>query len=85
MKMLHYCADEFIRNTQPDTIGTVIDKKMNLLKDFCILKDNDYKKESTLRKVLAQYNSEYDITVALHDIILGRQTLDDFLAQKGAH
>lgn len=82
--MKHYCVDEFTRNCRPDDLSTVINKKVNLLKDFCILRLHD-KREPVLREVLAQYKSEYEITTALHNIIIGHTTLDTFIAQKGVH
>lgn len=84
MNNKYYYVDEFVRKCQPDDLDTVIDKKINLLKDFCILKLHD-KREYALRKALAQCKSEYEITAALHDIIIGNKTLNEYLTQKGVH
>lgn len=84
--MKHYQADEFILDTTADTMEDAIDKKVSLLYDLCVLtkthKDVD-SRETALREVLSHYASEHSITSALHDVVVGKTTLNTFLAQKG--
>ena len=86
MKQKYYQCNDFLFESMPDPIDVAIDKKVSLLYDLCILvmhkKDRDAR-ETTLREVLAHYNSERALTTALHDIVLGNKSLDTFLAQKG--
>ena len=81
----HYQCNDFLFDTQPDPISIAIDKKVSLLYDLCVLvmhkKDRDVR-EATLRDILSQYTSERELTIALHDIVLGNKPLDAFLAQK---
>ena len=78
--MYKYCADDFINNTV-DPVKVAVEKKMGLLLDFRILEPNDHR-AYRVRKILSSYNSEYEITRAIHDVIVGRITIDTFLAQK---
>ena len=83
--MKHYQADEFILDTKADTMEVAVDKKVSLLYELYILscehgfKDN---REDALRQVLANYKSEHSLTTALHDIVVGNESIDTFLAQK---
>ena len=79
--MKHYQIDEFIHDTTVDTMEDAIDKKVSLLYDLCILTQKD-SRETALREVLAHYTSEYTLTTALHDVVVGKKSLDTFLAQK---
>lgn len=83
--MRSYQCDDFIcPKSEPTPV--VIDKKISLLYDLCILralpKQRDTR-ETALREVLSQYCTETQLDNALHDIICGNKTLNTFLAQKG--
>ena len=79
--MKHYCIDEFIideHNTYMDKKADIIDKKISLLHDFCILSRLD-KREMLVRVFLDKYNTEAQMTRVLHDVLVGNKTLDEML------
>lgn len=82
--MKHYQVDEFIHDEHnlctPYTgnKNNIIDKKVSLLYDFCILTKSD-KRETSVRNVLAKYNTEAEMTRALHNVLVGKCTLDKFI------
>ncbi len=89
--MKHYETDDFI-NPTTECAEVCAEKKISLLYDLHILKGRINKngkrlgkdaRESALREVLSHYCSETEINNALHDIVYGGKTLDQFLAQKG--
>lgn len=55
-----------------------IQSKIYLLRNFCILSKND-KREPIVREVLAQKQNEIQVENFLHDILMGRTTLDQAL------
>lgn len=77
--------------TEPAEV--VADKKISLLYDLCILtarhkggkRIGKDPRETALRGVLSHYCTETQINNALHDVVYGNKTLDQFLAQKGAN
>ena len=83
--MKHYDIDEFFSN-KPNPITTAIDKKIDLLYDFCILRRSKKlgcdAREHILRTILAQYSSEYTLSNALHPILVGDITLNEFIKSK---
>lgn len=88
--MKHYETDDFI-NPVTEPAEVCAEKKISLLYDLYILttrRGSDRRlhkdpRESALREVLSHYCSETEINNALHDIVYGNKTLDQFLAQKG--
>ena len=74
-------------DVEPCTLGDIIDKKISLLYDFCILKHKRFRKpddrEDAVRKLLSQYQSEYSMTKAIRPVVFGERKLDDFLHEKG--
>ena len=72
---------------EPCTLGDVVDKKISLLYDFCILKHKRYGKpddrEDAVRRFLSQYKSEYSMTKAIHPVVFGECKLNEFLRKKG--
>ena len=82
----HYQADEFLYNTTSDPMNVVVDKKVSLLYELCILcksrKDRDAR-ETALREILSKYTTEDALNNALHDIVRGNKSINTFLAQKG--
>lgn len=87
--MRHDKIDDYVDPiTEPAEV--VVDKKISLLYDLCILrtrkKDKCIEKdarESALREVLSHYCSETEINNAIHDVIFGNKSINQFLAQKG--
>ena len=79
-----YISDDYL-TTKPEPISVVIDKKIALLYDFCLLvqgkdgSDDDY--EAPLRSILKEYPTEHSITMAIHDIIMERISIEEFIAQ----
>ena len=66
----------------------IIDEKVQLLYDFCILthhgksgKGKD-KREKSVRAMLAECGTERKMTVALHDVLMGRETINQVLQRK---
>lgn len=55
-----------------------IQSKIYLLRNFCILSKND-KREPIVKKVLAAKQNEIQVENFLHDILMGRKTLDQAL------
>jgi hypothetical protein len=88
-----YLAGDFITEAVPravEKVEDVVDKKINLLYDFYILKRNKREadpREYFVRKYLTelgkQYssvlNAEYAMTAALHNILRGDKTLEQML------
>lgn len=89
--MRHDRIDDYT-NPVTEPAEVVADKKVSLLYDLCILttrRGSDKRlvkdpRESALREVLSHYCSETEINNALHDVVYGNKTLNQFLAQKGA-
>lgn len=83
--MKHYDIEEFISSNSKstDTLEDIIDKKIALLYDFCILRRRKYEKrdsrEQLLRDVLSKYETESRITSVLHDVLMYHITLDELL------
>ena len=81
--MKSYSADDILRNnTIPEPKEVIIDKKISLLYDFCILTRKRRlpdQREDDVRTFLAQFNTEHQMTIALHDILIGNTDLDAVL------
>ena len=83
--MKHYAVDDFIGGAYvgaTETKKDFVNKKISLLHDFCILHDDDYR-EPLVETVLNQCNTEHEMTTVLHDVLVGRTTLNARLTQKG--
>ena len=83
--MKHYAVDDFIGGEYvgaTDTKKDLVDKKISLLHDFCLLKTDD-DREPLVRAVLDKCTDEYDMSHVLHDILVGNTTLDAMLTRKG--
>lgn len=82
-----YNIDEFIGTESTEcTKDEVIDKKVSLLYDLCVLigrKKHDDDREEAVRKLLASYSNEQQIDNAIHPIIVGNCTLNQTLKRKG--
>jgi hypothetical protein len=57
-----------------------IQSKISLLRNFCILTRNDTR-TPVVKKVLASKQNEIQVENFLHDIIMGRKTLDQALQE----
>ena len=80
-----YTADDFIGGAfvgSTDTKQDLVDKKVSLLHDFCLLKKND-DREQSVRAVLDKCNTENEMSIVLHDVLVGNTTLDAMLTRKG--
>lgn len=83
--MKTYRIDEFISPgiKTTDTLEDVVDKKISLLYDFCILKRDKYTKkdqrEELVRTMLTECGTEQRITALLHDVLADRISLDELL------
>ena len=84
--MAEYLVEEFIDGTCECTFEEQVDKKVSLLYDMCILtkrkKDAD-NREQCVRQLLSSYQSERQMDNAVHDIVVGKTTLNDILKRKG--
>lgn len=84
--MAEYLVDEFINSTCENTLDEQIDKKISLLYDMCILlkhkKEKDDREEA-VRQLLSSYTSERQMDNAIHDIVVGKRTLNNTLKRKG--
>lgn len=84
--MRHYQAEEFIGATKPDTKETIIEKKISLLYDFCVLTTRRGKpdeREKAVRDLLAHYRTEEQITNAVNPLIRYTKTLNEALKERG--
>lgn len=84
--MAHYTIDEFLNNNEDTNIKAVVDKKVNLLYDFCILRHSGTSRdgrEAAVRAYLQRYRTEAQVTRVLHDVVVGNKTIDQLL--KGAY
>lgn len=88
--MAQYSADEFNgleRKYEPYTLTKEIDKKINLLYHFCILKCKSTgeadTRELATRKMLLNCPSLISIDNALRGVLVGKCTLDELLKTKG--
>lgn len=84
--MAEYLVDEFINGACECTIEEQIDKKVSLLYDMCILikrRNATDDREEAIRQLLSSYQNERQIDNAVHDLVVGKCTLDQMLKKKG--
>ena len=85
--MIRYCADEFIeRNVLADSKDIIIDKKVSLLYDLCMLvkkKKNRDPRESAVRGLLEECESPLQMDNLLHDVVRCDCTINQLLQKKG--
>lgn len=84
----HYQANDFIAPKQHEPLYIVIDKKINILYDFGVLKGTkaylrDDPREAKVREWLKQYETERQLDVALRDVVTGEAKLNNVLKRKG--
>ncbi len=81
-----YLVDEFIGNAEPCTLEDQVDKKVSCLYDMCKLYrrgKNPDEREKVVREMLKSCTSETQINNAVHDVVVGKYTLNDLLKRKG--
>ena len=80
--MKGYTIDDFTTNICTDTLSDLVDKKVSLLYDFLVLTDED-EYETHVRTILSQCSNEREMSVLLHDVLMGHITLTQLLHEKG--
>ena len=77
-----YDLDEFIgvEVDNNETLADIVDKKIGLLRDFCILKGYG-KKEKLVRELLSRCTNDLQMDILLHDVLVGNTTLDEMLGR----
>ena len=58
-----------------------VDRKIALLKDFCILDRKDCR-EDAVRDMLTKCRDEHQMTTVLHDVLREIETLDELLERR---
>ena len=83
--MPEYLVDEFIGGVDESTFEEQVDKKISLLYDMCILSRSisDAKRVQATHQLLASCQTERQMDNAVHDIVVGKCTLEDVLKRKG--
>jgi hypothetical protein len=81
--MKAYTIDEFTVAPCIDTLQDVIDKKISLLYDFCILRHPKKKeadpREQSVRTALTKYGSKYRIDAKMRDVLIGDTPIETLL------
>ena len=62
-----------------EVVKTPIDIKIELLKEMVILRSNAHKQEEAVRIILATCQSEAQMDIKLHDLIVGNETIAKFV------
>ena len=62
-----------------EIITNPIDEKIEILHDFCILRPNAHKQEAAVRNILSACANEQQMDTKLHDLILGDETVKEFI------
>lgn len=84
--MRSYTVDEFLFDLEDCPISKAVDKKIELLYDFCVLKKRGTKadrRENSVRLLLGKCSDEYAMTHLLKDVVTFRCTIDELLDRKG--
>ena len=87
MSKKHYNIDTFLEETE-QTKTDLIDPTVGSLYDFGKLVYGRYgtmsdSREPLVRKMLDAYDSETQMTIVLHDVLMDKTTLNKLLKQKG--
>ena len=64
----------------------LINEKISLLYDFCILTMQGHKHDNSecrVREMFSACKSEREMERTLHDVLVGKETLEQLLARKG--
>ena len=59
-----------------------IDDKINLLRDFCILRRGATKQEKAIRNILSNCKSEIQMEQKLYNVLHGIETLKDLIRRE---
>lgn len=76
----YYCADDFNGLATADTLADILEKKIGLLYDFCIIKTQS--EEYFMRTHLSTCKTENAMSIMIHDLLVGRETLQQFMRRK---
>ena len=81
----YYSVNEFngVQNTTMNDKGVAINKKIALLRDFCLLAPQHKKKEQKVRTLLDTCDNEEQMTILLHNVLRGDKTLNELLTERG--
>lgn len=58
-----------------------IDDKIEILRDFCILKRGAAKQEAAVREILENCENEIQMEQKLHNVLRGKETLKEFIGR----
>ena len=84
--MKNYELDEFFDDDVQTTLAEEVEKKIRLLYDFCILTKKKQKRdvrEKSLRALLLNCANKISIGNIIHDILVGKITLNELLRRNG--
>jgi hypothetical protein len=60
---------------------SLVDEKIELLKDFCILRRGATKQEEAVRNILATCDSEIQMEQKLYNMLHGKETIKEFISK----
>ena len=60
----------------------IINEKIELLHDFCVLNKRAPKQEQSVRDILSRCKSEIEIERKLHDVLRGYETLKQLIKRE---
>jgi hypothetical protein len=83
--MYTYCADDIMSKTT-DTLDVLIEKKISLLYELCMLTMRKHKndpREDAVRKILSRCTSGTQIDNALYGVVRYECTINDLIRAKG--
>ena len=83
----NYQVDDFLQSKQ-DPMDIVIDKKVSLLYDLCVLVStrhdkHDDPREEAVKAWLKEYATERQLDNAVHDVVIGKTKINTVLSTKG--
>ena len=80
-----YIVDEFLGKCEPSTMKEEADKKIYLLRDFCILTsvDKHNGRERATKKMLRACTNKVQLDNIVRDLIMEKCTLNEMLKRKG--
>ena len=80
--MQTYGVDEFTNAVNEDcTLNEIVDKKINLLHDFYIIKGES--QANDVRELLSSCGTEIQMDNIIHDVLVGNTTIEAMLKYKG--
>ena len=67
-----------------EELNALIDEKIELLRDFCVLSRASKKNEDAVRKILATCKTEVQVEQKVHNLIVRKETLKEFIQRNSA-